>query len=454
MYRRALDELTAWTDEHNRKPLVLRGARQVGKTWLVRELGRTRFEHLLEVNFDRYPHKADLVSPDIEQTLRYLSADAGVPVEEGKTLLLLDEVQAAPQVLHALRYFYEMRPELHVIAAGSLLDFVLHDHEFAMPVGRVSYYHLGPMSFEEFLHAHGESGLCELLGASDTLPASIHERLLGYVRRFYTVGGMPSVVRASAEGADDATTRLEQEDLLQTYRDDFSKYARTVDVALLRRMFDRLPAQVGRKLKFVNLDRDVPAAKVSAHLQQLVHARLAFPVHHSAGNGPPLGAEADPRAFKLLHLDIGLLMAQLGRPVRVGAPLEEALWVNEGQLAEQFVGQHLLYRQSGRLAPDLYCWLREAKSSNAEVDYLVSVDGEVVPVEVKAGTGGSLKSLHVFCRTKQSPRAVRFHTGRAARERIAASVPIPGTTEHHFELLSLPLYDVGQLDRILDTGGP
>jgi len=437
-----------WTSEHNRKPLILRGARQVGKTWLVRELARTRFDHLLEVNFDRFPQKADLVTADIESTLRYLSADAGVPITD-KTLVFFDEVQAAPNVLHALRYFYELRPDLHVIAAGSLLDFVLEDHDFSMPVGRVSAYHLGPMSFEEFLAAHGERGLVDLLAETgiDALPASIHARLLEWLRRFVVVGGLPSVVRASVEGAADRAARLEQEDLLQTYRDDFNKYLRSVDVALLRRMFDRLPAQIGRKVKYVNLDREVSSAKVSLHLRQLRLARLAFAVEHTAGNGLPLGAEADPSVFKLLHLDIGLLSAQLG--VREIAPFEEMAWVNEGQLAKQFIGQHLLYRRSGRIAPQLHCWLRQAKSSNAEVDYLIDASTEPLPIEVKAGTGGSLKSLHVFCRTKRTPRAVRFYTGLPHVERISASVPVPGTQAHDFELISLPLYLVGQLDRLL-----
>lgn len=451
MQRTALHELVQWTREHNRKPLVLRGARQVGKTWLVRELGRTHFDHVLEINFDRFPSKADLISGDIEQTLRYLSADAGVPVVDGKTLVFFDEVQAAPPVLHALRYFYELRPDLHVIAAGSLLDFVLDDHAFSMPVGRVSYFHLGPLTFSEFLRAHGEGGLADLLAvpAVEPLPASLHERLLEWVRRFYVIGGMPAVVRASVDGASEVDVRLEQEDLLQTFRDDFAKYARTSDVALLRRIFDRLPTQVGRKLKYVNLDRQATAAKISAHLAQLVLARLTYRVHHSAGNGLPLAGGVKENAFKLLHLDVGLLSAQLARPLRMGLPVEEVLWVNEGQLAEQFVGQHLLYGTSGRLAPQLHYWLREAKSSNAEVDYLIAAGSEVLPIEVKAGTGGSLKSLHVFCRSKRSRRAVRFNAEVAQTERISASVPIGDKDEHEFELLSLPFYWAGELGRLL-----
>lgn len=178
---------------------------------------------------------------------------------------------------------------------------------------------------------------------------------------------------------------------------------------------------------------------------------MAFAVHRTAGNGLPLGAEVDPRAFKLLHLDIGLLSAQLGPALHGAAPLEQMTWVNEGQLAEQFVGQHLLYRGSGRFAPDLHYWLREAKSSNAEVDYLVAAGGAPLPIEVKAGTGGSLKSLHVFCRTKRTTQAVRFYTGQPSVEQVAASVPVPGTADHDFRLFSLPLYQVGQLERLLKS---
>lgn len=448
MHREALEQLVDWTVEHHRKPLVIRGARQVGKTWLVRELARTHFEHLLEVNFDRHPNKAGLVSTDIDATIRYLEADTGVPVVDGKTLLFFDKVQAAPDVLHVLRYFYELRPNLHVIAAGSLLDFVLADHAFSMPVGRVSFFHLGPMRFTEFLVAHDEAGLVELISQGAPLPAPLHARLLNRVRDFFTVGGMPAAVAASASGANAREVRHEQDDLLQAFREDFAKYGEPVDTQLLRQLFDRLPQQVCRKVKYVNFSRDATSSKVAAHLDQLVLARLAYPVHASVANGLPLAAEANPRAFKLLHLDIGLLTAQLGRPFTpssLRADDDDDLWVNEGQLAEQFVGQHLLYRDSARIRPDLHYWLREAKSSTAEVDFMVAHDGAPLPVEVKAGAGGSLKSLHVYCQTRGATRAVRFNAAPPLEEDLDTNIPLLASEPVRFTLRSLPLYAVEQL---------
>ena len=363
MNRKALQPLIDWTQDSKRKPLVIRGARQVGKTWLVRYLAQKCFTHLLEINFDQTPQKADLITTDIEQSLLYLNLDTGIPIEDGKTLIFFDEIQNTPHLLHCLRYFYETRPQLHVIVAGSLLDFTLNDHAFSMPVGRLSYFHLGPMSFEEFLEAHQQNALLQLIKTYTLKPPpdSLHQKLLSWIKRYYLVGGMPSVVACSVEHDSWQPLQLEQEDLISTYRDDFTKYQGRVDLSLLRHLFNRLPNQIGKKIKYSHFQADTPSKKIALHLQHLMYARLTHPIYHSSANGLPLGAEVDEKKFKLLFLDLGLLSTQCGLSLNSSMSLEAFTWVNQGQLAEQFIGQHLLYRKGPRFQPLLYYWLRENK---------------------------------------------------------------------------------------------
>ena len=448
MYRESLQELISWKDQYNRKPLIIRGARQTGKTWLVREFGNEYFDNLIEINLDRYPEKAGLFSSNIEQSLQYILIDTNQSIVLGKTLLFLDEIQNTPKIIPLLRYFYEEMPELHIIATGSLLDFVLEDHEFSMPVGRISYFYLGPMTFEEFLLANGERGLLELLKKSKVsdIPEPLHIKLLEYVKLYWIIGGMPAAVQAYISTKDIRLVQQEHESILQTYHDDFSKYQRKVDTYLLRKIFKRIPSQLGKKVMYSHILRDETSKKIAQHLHLLSMARILHPVHHSGGNGVPLGSEMNERDFKLLFLDIGLLSTIFKLHIHQVANLDELLFVNNGVMAEQFIGQHLLYRHGSRQKPELFYWRRQAKSSSAELDYLVEYQGKVIPIEVKAGKSGSLKSLHMFITKKKSPVAIRFNTNQGITENLSSSI---GSKEANpFILLSLPLYQVGQVERL------
>ena len=450
MKRFAEAELLLWRDRPQRKPLVIRGARQVGKTHLCRTFGQAHFAHLAMLNFERDPLLGELFErPDPRNTVRLLEAHARVPIVPGKTLLFLDEVQAAPGVLARLRYFAEELPDLHVIAAGSLLDLTLRDHEFSMPVGRISYLHLEPMTFEEFLLASGEEGLQQLLAAfqpGDPMPAALHERLMDLLRRYLLCGGMPAAVSSLIEGGSVLEMQRVQEDLLATVRDDFNKYQRRVNLNRLRKVFAALPLLVGRKFVAAQIDREDKAGPIKEAFQLLCLARIATPVWRTAGSGVPLGAQIDESHFKVCLLDVGLYAALCGldaTTLLTGDPVR----VKSGQIAEQFVGQELRAARPPYQEPALYYWAREQRTANAEVDYLIQQGNEIVPIEVKAGTTGQLRSLHQFLHEKQRRLGVRLDASPPSL--LTTEVALPSGARLPLRLLSLPLYLCGQLRRIL-----
>jgi len=454
MRRRIMQELVEWKGRKDRRPLVIRGARQVGKTYLVEQFAREHFQNLVGINFDKTPEKAGfLQSRDVSELLRLLEIDSRSTVTPGRTLIFLDEIQAAPEWLPMLRYFYEERPDIHVIAAGSLLEFTLADHEFSMPVGRIEYLHMGPMTLEEFLLAMDEDALVAFLGEwqpSTTFPPPLHEKLLAYLRHFMVVGGMPAAVRAYClEKRLEDVSRVQQL-ILQTFVDDFAKYRKRVNVGRLRKVFTRMPSLVGRKLKYVHIDRNEKARDLSSCVELLAMARVLHRVRHSAGNGLPLAAEADDHDFKPLFLDCGLVCSALGLMLTQLQLAEDLVLVNGGALCEQYVGQHLLHQQPAYMEPDLFYWNREKRGSAAEVDYLFPVAGTVLPIEVKAGKTGSLRSLHVFVQEKGVDLALRFNTDTPSehRMRAAAVVGDPMTAR----LVSLPLYLIEQWPRLVSAG--
>lgn len=453
--RREINDLADWTHRAHRKPLVIRGARQVGKSTLVRELAERVALNLVEVNFERNPELKDaFTSRDPAQIVQNLQLLANQAVRPGESLLFLDEIQAAPDVLTTLRYFYEEMPALHVIAAGSLLEFTLADARFPMPVGRVDYMHLGPMQFEDFLEAIGETQLASWLRKAplqklrdEPLPTAVHDKLVELLRQYWVIGGMPEAIAVFAATRDIREATRVHHSIVATYRDDFGRYSHGSLKERVQLVFDRLPTMVGRKFKYAHVSQEHRSTDLAAALQQLCMARVAHKVLHTSANGVPLGAEADERHFKTLYLDVGLMCTAL----HLG-PLDlrrEALTlVNDGALAEQFVGQHLLYSGASYEAPALHYWNREAKSSSAEIDYLIDFGQQIVPVEVKSGRTGTLKSLHYFLKEKQRAFGLRFNGDTPSL--LSTSTRLPDQTEIQYELLSLPLYLVGQTRRLLE----
>lgn len=458
--RRETGFLQAWAAERPRKPLVVRGARQVGKSTLVREFARAARMPLLEVNFERNPELRDAFNVrDPAKILATLALLTGRKALAGRDLLFLDEIQAAPEALASLRYFYEEVPDLHVVAAGSLMEFALGDARFPMPVGRIEYLHLGPLVFDDFLEATGHPELAaHLRGFSyenlndDSFPEAVHAKYLELLREYCVVGGLPEAVSAFARTdrgrppGDFARVARVQQSVVATYRDDFDKYSHGSLKGRIQMVFDKLPGMVGRKFQYAQVSRDHRAGRIADALRHLCKARVAWKVHRTAANGLPLAAEANERYFKCLYVDVGLMCAALRLNV---LDLRQAdLTVdNAGAVDEQFIGQQLLQGGPSHESPSLHYWGRDAKSASAEVDYLTVHGQRIIPVEVKAGATGTLKSMHQFLAEKRCSLGLRFNADmpRLLRD----SKGLPDRTRIDYDLLSLPLYMVGHAHRLL-----
>lgn len=448
--RNAEAHLGHWYSKSHRKPLVLRGARQVGKSTLVRQFAALHGLALDEINLEKQPALDRVFKTlDIQKILMELEGLLGRKPGQPNSLLFLDEVQATPHALAALRYFYEELPELPVIAAGSLLEFALAKHAFSMPVGRVEYYHVGPISFREFT-ACTDPALVPWMEAAvrfEAVPETAHRQLLARLREFFFVGGMPEAVQSFIESGSHTEVREVHRSIAETYQDDFSKYAQQGDLARLQRVYQQIPRNIGRKIKYTNLSREERAREIKACVELLCRAEVCRRVTGSYCSGVPLAAEVDDSVFKLIFMDVGLVNHLCGGRWSDLADADAGRLVNEGPLAEQFVGQHLAYLSPDR--PSLHYWLREGRANNAEVDYVVSQGPEILPIEVKSGAGGSLKSLQQFVVEKGSCLAVRFDTNPASKLDVFAKASTGGQPkEVSFTLVSLPLYAVEYLSRL------
>ena len=452
--RKALNFLKEWKTRSTRKPLVVRGARQVGKTKLIRDLfGAHEFASVVEINFEVQRDLAELfLSNDPAKIVPLLETVAGKCIVDGETLLFLDEVQAAPQVLACLRYFYEKRPSLHVIAAGSLLEFALSDFEYSVPVGRIEYLYLEPLSFEEFLPAVGATGLRDWIQRyqlGDDVPDVIHRECLEKVLLYWIVGGLPEAVRVYGETGSFLEVERVQQTLITTYMEDFAKYRRRVPRELLEAVFASLPQQMGKKFSYVTVSRDVKARELGEAVALLQKALVLTRANRSPGNAVPLGVGEDARNFKAFALDIGLAARQLGlQPAALKLPLDARFIADRGGFCEQFVAENLKCAMPEHLAHTLYHWERMKAGAEAEVDFLVQVGPSVVPLEVKAGKTGSLKSLHQFLIEKETSFAVRVNGDKPSFVETTF-MDVHGKV-HPFRLLSLPFYLCNEVFRLVE----
>ncbi len=340
--RSELNILLGWLGKPNRKPLIIRGARQVGKSTLVRQLAEESKLCCLELNFERTPGLSDFFSDkNPKQIIQKLSLYAKRQLTPDNTLLFLDEVQAAPEILEVLRYFYEECPEFPVIAAGSLLDFVLEAPAYSVPVGRIEYFHLMPLSFNDFLMAIGEIGLANWISGwslCDEVPQLIHQQCLDLVKQFWLIGGMPEIVAHFSEYRDFQEINNMKHNILQTYQDDFHKYGRAKDISLLRQTFKKIPALIGNTIKYASIDRESKSTHVKEVLDNLNLAKIIHLVQHSDSTGIPLRSQVNHKVFKAILLDIGLLCAALDLDYLSIINAPDWAWVNRGSLAEQFIG--------------------------------------------------------------------------------------------------------------------
>jgi len=394
-------ELIKWKDEKRRYPLLVRGARQVGKSYIIKKFGNEHFNNIVEVNFEQYPdYKTcfDILNP--VKIIESISILSNSDITPGKTLLFLDEIQECPKAIVSLRYFYEQYSDLHVIAAGSLLEFALSHEDFKMPVGRIQYIFLKPLSFLEFLDALGEEKIrntIENLSISKLPSKAVHDHIISFIKLYSIIGGMPAVVDEYLNSKDIKRCINVQTIIIQTYRDDFGKYASKVKYKYLQKMFYGIPKLVGKKFKYSNIDRDMQSRDLKEALILLEKAGIVFRVKHTSGAGLPLEAMAKDNVFKTVFLDIGLMQNICGLSADILLkPGEDFIKINEGALAEQFVGQELLCYQDFYIQPSLYYWIRQSRNSSAEVDYLIQCYSKAVPIEVKSGKSGTLRSMHLY----------------------------------------------------------
>ncbi len=441
-------DLKAWLNGEVRKPLVLRGARQVGKTWLVRELARTSSRELLEINFERNPEHVKLFSsnaPELSYGEVCLQLDKQVNPRGG--LLFLDEIQAVPEILGKLRWFAEEMPELAVVAAGSLLEFALAEASHTMPVGRIRYGFVEPLSFEEYLDAHQQTALLQRW--SDWEPGTevsdvLHHKTMEWFDRYQMTGGMPAVVDAEAQGLDAAGCRQIQRDLIQTYRDDFAKYAGRMSPRLLNATLLAVVQEMGKKFVYSHVDPDIRHTQARHALELLAMSRLIKIIPHTHANGLPLGAQTNERNRKVALLDVGLAHGLWNTPAAGLHPSYERLSpLIRGNLVEQISAQQLrLAMGAFGHEGQIFHWRREG-GRQGEIDFLVEVGGHILPIEVKSGAAGSMKSLHQFMHDKKLPLAIRLDRNPPSIQAIQMK-----TTQGdlvRYTLLNLPHYLTGRL---------
>ena len=449
MERMAYKFLQQWKQTKYRKPLICRGARQVGKTYLIETFAQKEFPQTVSINFEQEVHLQKIFEQlNPTKILKELALLKATKIIPGKCLLFLDEIQACPQALRSLRYFYEELPSLHIIAAGSLLDLTLSAQNISMPVGRVEYLYLHPLSFLEFLKAFNEHGLIDYLQnlpGLEPLAHSIAAKFLQYLKEYFFIGGMPEVVKAYVAEKDYLLCNKIQGNLIESFRDDFAKYAKSLYWDRLTKVFYTVPKLLGQKFKYVNIDQNYKARDLQFAFELLEKAQIIKRIKATAGSGLPFEAEASLTAFKPLFLDIGLAQKICGLSSEI--ILNNTELINKGGLAEQFVGQELLAYAPSDTVPRLYYWKKE-NGHNSEVDYLFAAKGKVIPLEVKTGSAGSLKSLHQFVSKYQSKIAVKITQENIELKKLQVKLPHKKSSIS-FSLLNVPLYAIWHLANLL-----
>lgn len=410
MYRQKIEDLKAWQKSPHRKPLIVRGARQVGKTELIREFGRTQYRQTAYVNLDNNSRMAALFDGDfdVNRLIQGLKAETNVDIEPDSTLIVLDEIQEVPKALTALKYFCENAPQYHIVVAGSLLGVATHQG-VSFPVGKVDYLELAPLSFREFLLALGEKHLVEMItspSVDQELLASFHDRLIDYIKAYCYVGGMPEVVASYVEQRSWNEVRRIQDNILFDYANDFSKH--TPEASFARRIeqvWRIIPSQLAKenaKFVFGMIRAGARAKEYELALAWLEEAGLVRRVNRLEAPRIPIMSYANASAFKLYHLDVGLLAAMVRLDERVLLEGNQVFTEFRGSLAEQLALQEL--QVDGGL--DVCYWAMDGQS-RAEVEFIVQTGSQIVPVEVKSGTNLRAKSLAVYMNKHQPRLAVR-----------------------------------------------
>ena len=434
MKRHAIQKLTDWKNSPNRKPLIIRGARQVGKTWLMKEFGKSEYKRTIYINFElqdlmREHFSADLNTQRIIEGLELTFSK----INPQETLIILDEIQECPKALTALKYFYENNPEYHIIAAGSLLGVTIHENT-SFPVGKVDFLDLYPLSFLEFLDAVGEENFAELIDTPQSPNINIFKsKYIELLKKYYYIGGMPEVLNVYLDTNDFKAVRKTQNTILETYRNDFSKHISTSGKLKIDMLWESIPNQLtheSKKFIYKKVKQNARADEFEEALSWLINCGLVYKINCITKPDFPIKAYEDSKMFKLFILDTGLLCALSKLPARILIDGDKIFTEFKGALAEQYALQQLKILEDIEIA----YWV--SKSGNAEIDFVIQTDGYIIPVEVKANTNLQAKSLK-FYREKFTPQI-------SVRTSLA-------DYEINNGLLNVPLFMINKLDKIINN---
>jgi uncharacterized protein len=420
MQRTLINNLIHWKNSQNRKPLILQGARQVGKTWLMKEFGKQKFKQVVYLNFESSERLKNMFVPDfnIERLIAVIEIESNQKIDAASCLLLFDEIQEAPKGITALKYFYEQAPQYYIIAAGSLLGVSLQQSSF--PVGKVDFLQLYPMSFLEFLDNNNQEKLCKALTNKNwILLETFHDKLIELLRLYYYIGGMPEVVLHYIQHKNIAAARSIQQNLLLGYENDFAKYAPNNIVPKIRMVWNSIISQLTKeKKKFIynQIKKGARAKDFEEAINWLVNAGLLLKVHCVENPTIPLQSVINIDAFKLFLVDIGLLNAMGNMDSKILLEKNTIITEYKGALTEQYVCQQL------KPYYNMYYWT--AEKATAEIDFLIQSKNEIIPIEVKAEQNLKAKSLKVYVEKYKPVKALRISMQMYKEETWLINVPL------------------------------
>lgn len=433
MYRYKIEELKKWKNKKDRKPLILRGARQVGKTWLMKEFGEKYYEKCAYINFDDNSRMLQLFSGDfdIEKMIQGLKIESGINIEPENTLIIFDEVQEVPKALKSLKYFFENANQYHIIAAGSLLGVAMHEGT-SFPVGKIEFLDLKPLTFKEFLKALGEEELTNLMEQKNIeLIKVFSEKLKDYLKQYFYIGGMPEVVASYVENKDFEEVRKKQEILLSAYEQDFSKHAPNTIIPRIRQLWNNIPTQLAKEnKKFIYglVKEGARAREYEVALSWLIDCGLVYQINRVNDCKVPLSAYQDFNAFKLYLLDVGLLCAMEKLDIKTILEGNEIFVEFKGALTEQYV----LTELEENLNTPIFYWSSE--KSQCEIDFIIQLGKENIPIEVKANENLQAKSLKSFVQRYDTKTNIRTSMSDYRKEEW---------------LTNIPLYLIGEIEKLL-----
>ncbi|MEL7623475.1 MAG: ATP-binding protein [Clostridiales bacterium] len=423
MYRAGMEQLLKWKQKKNKKPLIIRGARQVGKTWLMKEFGKTAYKETVYISFDNNSRMQALFEGDlsIERIITGLELYAGHKINAGNTLLVFDEIQEVPKALTSLKYFNENAPQYEIICAGSMLGVALHQGT-SFPVGKVEFLDLYPLSFFEFMTAMGKEQFVELLQKGDFEMANTFKQdYIDLLKHYYYVGGMPEVVQSFSENKDFNEVREIQQRILAAYEQDFSKHAPNEAVPRIRMLWNNIPAQLtkeNKKFIYGLIKEGARAKEYELAMLWLTDCGLVHKVHRVTAPSLPLKAYEDLKAFKLFLLDVGLLSCMVGLHQGILLDGNDLFREFKGALTEQYVLQQL------KTLKDIQTYYWTAERGTAEVDFVIDTGNAVIPIEVKAEANLRAKSLKTYHGKFKPPQSIRTSMADYKKEDWLLNLPL------------------------------